>query len=87
MDAAETLDFENAGYYRNLLMFLHNLLEKQNVETISFIDKDIIAMARGVDEVCIQVFFVRGGKILGREHYILSDTLNSENSDILSAYS
>ena len=86
MDAAETLDFENAGYYRNLLMFLHNLLEKQNVDTISFIDKDIIAMARGVDEVCIQVFFVRGGKILGREHYILSDTLNSENSDILSAF-
>lgn len=85
-EAAAKLDFENASYYRNLLLFLNNLQEKQNVDTISFIDKDVIAMARGVDEVCIQVFFVRGGKILGREHYILSDTLNSETSDILSAF-
>lgn len=85
-EAAAKLDFENASYYRNLILFLNNLQEKQNVDTISFIDKDVIAMARGVDEVCIQVFFVRGGKILGREHYILSDTLNSETSDILSAF-
>lgn len=85
-EASENLDFENASYYRNMVYFLENLLTKQSVDSLSFIDKDIIGMARGEEDVCIQIFFVRGGKVLGREHYFLNDTLDQSNEEILSAF-
>lgn len=85
-EASKNLDFESAIYYRNLTSMLLDMLTKQSVERLSIIDKDIIAMARGAEEVCIQIFFVRGGKILGREHYILDDQLDLENKEILGEF-
>lgn len=86
MEAAKRQDFERATYYRNIREFLNNLLTKQSVDTLSFIDKDVIAMAKGEEDVVIQVFFVRGGKVLGREHYFLNDTLDQDEEEILSAF-
>lgn len=83
---AENMQFEKAAEYRNNYEFLNNLLTKQNVDSLSFIDKDIVAMARGEEDVCIQIFFVRAGKVLGREHYFLNDTLDQSNGDILGAF-
>ena len=76
MESAKKMDYEGATYYRNVMEFLNNLLTKQSVDTLSFIDKDVIAMAKGEEDVVIQVFFVRGGKVLGREHYFLNETLD-----------
>ena len=84
--ASEDLNFEDAARYRDQVKSLNIVLEKQKIVTTNLIDQDIIGMARGIDEVCIQVFFVRAGKIIGREHFILSDTFNEERKEILSSF-
>ncbi len=85
--ASKNLDFESAAKYRDQLNSLRTLQEKQKIVTASSsIDQDVIAMARGVEEVCIQIFFIREGKIVGREHYILDDIYNEERSEILSSF-
>lgn len=85
--ASENMDFENAAKYRDQINSLNIILEKQKVVSTSNIkDQDIIGMARGVDEVCIQIFFIRSGKIIGREHFILSDTFNDDRKEILSSF-
>ncbi|NLJ99203.1 MAG: excinuclease ABC subunit UvrC [Tissierellia bacterium] len=84
--ASEELDFENAAKYRDQINSLNIILEKQKIVSSNIVDQDIIGMARGVDQVCIQVFFIRGGKIIGREHFILSDTFKESRKDILSSF-
>lgn len=86
-EAAKKMDFEAAARYRDQSNSLRTLQEKQKIITASnLIDQDIIAMARGIEEVCVQIFFVRDGKIVGREHFILEDTFNEERSNILSSF-
>ncbi len=85
--AAANLDFEGAARYRDQFNSLRTLQEKQKIVTASSsLDQDVIAMARGVEEVCLQIFFIRAGKIVGREHYILDDIYNEDRSEILSSF-
>ena len=86
IEAAENMDYENAAKYRDQINSLNIILEKQKIVSSNLIDQDIIGMARGIDEVCIQVFFIRSGKIIGREHFIISDTFNEEKREILSSF-
>lgn len=85
-NASKKLDFEMAAEYRNTIEFLQNLLTKQNVDSLSFIDKDVIGLAKGVEKACIQIFFVRAGKVLGREHYFINDILDDSKGEIISAF-
>lgn len=86
-EASMKLDFESAAKYRDQINSLNLLLEKQKVVSTShLIDQDVIAMARGIEEVCIQIFFIRDGKILGREHFILEDNYKDERGEILSSF-
>ena len=86
-ESAKKMDFEAAARYRDQANSLRTLQEKQKIITASnLIDQDIIAMARGIEEVCVQIFFVRGGKIVGREHFILEDTFSEERSNILTSF-
>lgn len=84
--ASENLDFESAAKYRDQINSLNTILEKQKIVSPNLVDQDVIGMAKGVDEVCIQVFFIRTGKVVGREHFILSDTFNEERKEILSSF-
>ena len=85
--AAASLDFEAAARYRDQFNSLRTLQEKQKIVTASSsIDQDVIAMARGIEEVCVQIFFIRAGKIVGREHYLLDDIYNEERSEILGSF-
>lgn len=84
--ASNDLDFENAAKYRDQINSLNTILEKQKIVGSNLIDQDIIGMARGIDEVCVQVFFIRAGKVTGREHFILSDTFNEERKEILNSF-
>lgn len=85
--AAKNLDFESAAKYRDQINSLNIILEKQKVvSTRNIVDQDVIGLARGIEHVCIQIFFVRSGKIVGREHFILSDTYKEERKDILSSF-
>ena len=73
-EAAESLDYERAAELRDLLGAVNMLTEKQKAENASGDDRDIIAIARKDDEALIQVFFVRGGKMTGREHFVMQGT-------------
>lgn len=86
-EASANLEFEDAAKYRDQINSLKLLNEKQKiVSTRNLADQDIIGMARGIEEVCIQVFFVRSGKIIGREHFILEDTFEEEKGEIISSF-
>lgn len=85
-NASRNLDFENAARYRDQVNSLNHVLEKQKIVSTAMTDQDIIGMARGIDEACIQTFFVRAGKVIGREHFILTDTEHLERGEILSSF-
>lgn len=85
-EAAENLEFERAAQLRNQMLALERIQEKQKVVSSSMEDQDVFAMARGFDEVCIQVFFVRAGKIMGQEHYFLTGTDDLSRTEVMTAF-
>lgn len=85
-EASENLDFELAAKYRDYYRALSVISEKQNVTNTKNEEYDIIAFAKGVMHVCMQVFFVRNGKIVDREHFILKDPYRQEDKEIMSSF-
>lgn len=85
-EAAENLDFEMAAALRNQISALEKVLERQKIVSTDMIDQDIIAMARGNGTVCIQVFFIREGKLISREPFILHNTDDVERKEILTSF-
>lgn len=84
--AAETLDFEKAAKYRDQINSLNLILEKQKIVSTSLVDRDVIGMSKGIDDVCVQIFFIRAGKIVGREHFILTNAASEDRGEILSSF-
>ena len=82
-EQAEALEFEEAAKTRDLLESVREVAQKQKITDTGGEDKDIIAMAREGDAVIIQVFFVRDGKIIGREHYYMKHTEQTEDDEII----
>lgn len=79
--------FEEAAIYRDKIKSLEDMMEKQKIDTsTSDLNQDVIAMARAHDEACVQVFFVRNGKIVGREHFILEGVMDSTRESILGSF-
>lgn len=85
-EASMNLDFEEAAKYRDKLNSLNALQEKQTITTANGVDQDVIGIARGIEEACIQIFFIRNGKIMGREHFIIEDAFEEDRKEILSSF-
>ncbi|SPF56755.1 UvrABC system protein C [Candidatus Desulfosporosinus infrequens] len=68
--ASESLHYERAREYRDLIKDLKLLQEKQNITLNDFIDRDVVGYAITTDQMCIQVFYIRLGKLLARESFI-----------------
>ncbi|MEA2575783.1 MAG: excinuclease subunit, partial [Chloroflexia bacterium] len=85
-DAAESLEFERAAVFRDRIRSLERLLEEQKVFSATKTDEDVIAFARNEGEACVQIFFIREGKLLGREHYMLEGTADSTPGEILESF-
>lgn len=85
-DAAEQLDFERAARLRDQLQGIEQIITDQKAALSRDDDEDVIAMARGIGEACVQIFFVRSGKIIGRENYFLDNTDDSARGDILASF-
>ena len=87
MDYSRNLDYENAADIRDRIKNLEYLKERQLIsDPEARDDKDIIALAKGIDEVLIQIFFFRNGKIIGREHYMIRDYYNDSYEEIFSSF-
>ena len=84
---AMDFNFEEAAIYRDKIKSLEDMMEKQKIDaSTSDLNQDVIAMARAHDEACVQVFFVRNGKIVGREHFILEGVMDSTRESILGSF-
>lgn len=84
---AMDFNFEDAAIYRDKIKSLEDMVQKQKIDSgTSDLNQDIIAMARAHDEACVQVFFIRNGKIVGREHFILEGVMDSSRKSILSSF-
>lgn len=84
---AMNFNFEEAAIYRDKIKSLQDIIEKQKIDaSTSDLNQDIIAMARAYNEACVQVFFVRNGKIVGREHFILEGVMDSTRESILTSF-
>ncbi|MBQ7425599.1 MAG: excinuclease ABC subunit UvrC, partial [Lachnospiraceae bacterium] len=82
-DASETLDFENAAKYRDLLSSVRQVAQKQKMTDSSMEDKDIIAIASDDKDAVVQVFFVRDGRLIGREHFYMTHVSENPSGEIL----
>ena len=85
-EASERLDFEKAAYLRDKKIAIERIGEKQKVANISANNIDVIGMAKSDLEVCIEIFFVRGSKMIGREHYFFSELKDMDNKEILGGF-
>ena len=84
---AMDFNFEDAAMYRDKIKSLEDMIQKQKIDATSLdLNQDIIAMATTDNEACVQIFFVRNGKIVGREHFILEGVMDSSKSSILSSF-
>jgi excinuclease ABC subunit C len=83
---AEELQFERAAELRDVIAALQLLNEKQKAETVDGDDRDVIGLARNKDEALAQVFFVRGGKMTGREHFMIQGVEDTPDADIYAAF-
>ncbi|MDD4601612.1 MAG: excinuclease ABC subunit UvrC, partial [Negativicutes bacterium] len=84
-DAAENLEFEVAAKVRDQLAAVEKVIEKQNIVTGSG-DQDALGLARTAMGTCVQVFFIRSGKMVGRDHFLMGGSEDEADSDILAAF-
>ena len=86
MKFSEEMEFEKAAEYRDLLFSVKRLSEKQKADDDMNVERDIVAFASAGDEAVAQVFFVRGGKMVGREHFYLTGVENEARSTIMANF-
>lgn len=84
--ASERLEFEHAAALRDRLRAAQRVAEQQAVTTTSREDQDVIGMAQDGPHACAQVFFIRGGRMVGREHFILQNAQEEPEAVLLSSF-
>ncbi len=84
--ASDALNFERAAQLRDQIRTINQVVEKQMVVTTDMVDKDVIAFAKADDEACVQVFFIRGGKLVGRDYFILQGSADETNDEIMTSF-
>lgn len=83
LQASEELRFEDAAEYRNLMQNIEKIGERQKITGSQGEDKDVIAMAADEEDAVVQVFFIRDGKMIGRDHFYLKIAADSTSSQVL----
>ena len=85
--AAEEMRFEKAASLRDQLKAMQSIVERQKVVfAADYKDSDVIAMARADDEACVQIFFIRGGKLIGREYFVLEGTEDTADKQVMAEF-
>lgn len=85
-EASIKLEFEKAAELRDRIQSIERVSEKQKVSNISENNIDVIGIAKSDIQICIEIFFVRGSKMVGREHYFYTDLKDMEDKEILSGF-
>lgn len=87
LKASEEMRFEKAAALRDQLKAMQSIIERQKIVFGSdHADSDVIAMAREDGEACVQIFFIRGGKLIGREYFILEGTEDTTDNEVMEGF-
>lgn len=86
ISAAANQEYEEAAYLRDQKMAIERISQKQKVSNITENDIDVIGLAKNNLSVCVEIFFVRKSKMIGREHYFFNDMKDVSNEEILSSF-
>ena len=86
LEEANNMNFEKAAYIRDRMIAIERVNEKQKVSNITENNIDVIGIAKSEMEVCVEIFFVRGSKMVGREHYFFPDLKEMEDKEIISGF-
>jgi excinuclease ABC subunit C len=84
--ASESMQYERAAAFRDQLEAIHKVVDGQRVVTREKLDSDVIAFARNEQDACVQIFFIRGGKLIGREYFVLEDSSQAQDQEIMEAF-
>jgi excinuclease ABC subunit C len=85
--ASEEMRFEKAGALRDQIHSIQSIIERQKVVFASdYRDSDVLAMARSDGEACVQIFFIRGGKLIGREYFILEGAADTADKEVMAEF-
>ncbi len=82
--ASSDMNYERAAQIRDQLDAIQKIVEKQRIISTKYTDSDVIAMASLDNTACVQVFFIRGGKLTGREYFLVENTDQTADQDLLS---
>ena len=85
-EAANNLEFEKAASYRDKILAIDTLVQKQKMFKITDEDEDFINIYSDEKDSCVQVFFLREGKVTGREHFMIENTSGEEESEVISKF-
>ena len=85
-DASEALEFEKAIEYRELISSIKKVAQKQKITDSSGEDRDVLAVASEGEDAVVQVFFIRGGRLIGRDHFYLRISKDESDSEILNSF-
>ncbi|PKO13138.1 MAG: excinuclease ABC subunit C [Chloroflexi bacterium HGW-Chloroflexi-10] len=85
-ESAEALQFEKAASIRDQIRAIDQIVEKQKVISSDQTDSDVIAIARDDGEACVQIFFIRNGKLIGREYFILEGTEEAQDHEVIEEF-
>lgn len=86
LKASQDMDYEMAARYRDQLYAIEKVIQKQRVVSAKNVDQDVIAFAQEENDAVVQIFFIRRGKIIGREHYVLEGTADEDEQEIVSEF-
>ena len=84
--ASEELRYEKAAAIRDQLNAIEKVVERQKVVSSDYVDSDVIAMARDEREACVQVFFIRGGKLIGREYFLMEGIRDTPDPEVITEF-
>lgn len=85
-EAASSMEYEKAAVFRDLLGSVRQIMDTQKITYTDLEDRDIIAFARNRDEAVVQTFFIRGGKLIGRDHYYLTGVEDETDSRVITSF-
>ncbi len=86
-NASVAMKFEKAAALRDQLKAMQSIVERQKVVfSTDYLDSDVVAMARADNEACVQIFFIRGGKLIGREYFVLEGTEDAADSEVMAQF-
>ncbi|MBP3462063.1 MAG: excinuclease ABC subunit UvrC, partial [Tyzzerella sp.] len=85
-EASENMEFERAIEYRELLGSVKQIAEKQKITDSRGEDRDILAVAKDAEDAVVQVFFIRGGRLIGRDHFFLRNASDSTKEELLTSF-